>query len=172
MSSILYKITLLLLCSLMPIIQSCKQYGGKETDRRQLDHQIKRDQAIRPIIAMLNNKDFKRALLCIDSLHKEYPNDPQLYFCEGWVCDMQNDSLQARDAFTKSMVIYDSLIAAKPNFNDMINRAVIVQRLYGMEAYNHALDEIQSTISDPKDSLVIEQLWRNQVWNFKEISFL
>lgn len=85
---------------------------------------------------------------------------------------MQNDSLQARDAFTKSMVIYDSLIAAKPNFNDMINRAVIVQRLYGMEAYNHALDEIQSTISDPKDSLVIEQLWRNQVWNFKEISFL
>lgn len=43
MSSILYKITLLLLCSLMPIIQSCKQYGGKETDRRQLDHQIKRD---------------------------------------------------------------------------------------------------------------------------------
>ena len=172
MLNMLYKIIFLLLCFLTPVIQACKQYGGKETDTRQMDHQIKRDQAIRPLMAMLNNKDFERALLCIDSLHKEYPNDPQLYFYEGWVCDMQNDSLQARGAFTKSMVIYDSLIAANPNFNDMINRAVIVQRLYGMEAYNHALDEIQSTISDPKDSLVIEQMWRNLVCNFKEISFL
>ena len=88
----------------------------------------------------------------MDSLNRVFPNDPQFYFTEGWVYDMQGDSLRARAAYTKSISIYDSLIADNPNFDDMINRAVIVQILYGMEAYNQALDEMQSTFTTAKDS--------------------
>lgn len=72
---------------------------------------------------------------------------------------MQGDSLRARAAYTKSISIYDSLIADKPNFDDMINRAVIVQILYGMQAYNQALDEIQSTFTTAKDSSNIK-MWK------------
>ena len=72
---------------------------------------------------------------------------------------MQGDSLRARAAYTKSISIYDSLIADKPNFDDMINRAVIVQILYGMEAYNQALDEMQSTFTTAKDSSNIK-MWK------------
>ena len=72
---------------------------------------------------------------------------------------MQGDSLRARAAYTKSISIYDSLIADKPNFDDMINRAVVVQILYGMEAYNQALDEIQSTFTTAKDSSNIK-MWK------------
>ena len=72
---------------------------------------------------------------------------------------MQGDSLRARAAYTKSISIYDSLIADNPNFDDMINRAVIVQILYGMEAYNQALDEMQSTFTTAKDSSNIK-MWK------------
>ncbi|MDE6000672.1 MAG: hypothetical protein K2H04_11480, partial [Bacteroidaceae bacterium] len=71
----------------------------------------------------------------------------------------------------KSIGIYDSIIVAKSDFSDMINRALIVQILYGMEAYTQALDEIQSTISSPKDSLAIEQIWREFIFNKEELSF-
>lgn len=45
---------------------------------------------------MLNDRDFDRAHQFIDSLHIEYPRDPQFYFGEGWVYDMQGDSIKAR----------------------------------------------------------------------------
>ena len=41
----------------------------------------------------------------------------------------------------------------------MINRAVVVQILYGMQAYNQALDEIQSTFTTAKDSSNIK-MWK------------
>ena len=108
---------------------------------------------------ILEERNFERALLYVDSLNRAYPNDPQLYFTEGWVYDMLGDSLRARASYTKSISIYDSLIAYKPSFDDMINRAVIVQFLYGMEAYSQAQDEILSTFTTAKDSSNIK-MWK------------
>lgn len=170
--NILYKTTFILLCSLIPAMQSYRQSDKKEIPtEQQIEFQKERDRAGLRLETMLNNRDFEQALLYVDSLHREYPDDPQLYFTEGWAYDMLGDSLRARAAYTKSMGIYDSLIAAKPDCSDMINRALIVQILYGMEAYTRALDEIQSTISSPKDSLTIEQIWREFIFNKEELSF-
>ena len=119
---------------------------------------------------MLNDRDFDRAHQFIDSLHIEYPRAPQFYFGEGWVYDMQGDSIKARIAYTKSIAIYDSLIAVKPNFDDMFNRAFIIQILYGIDAYNQELDKMQSTLKSSKDSMVIEHI-RGWVFKKEEISF-
>lgn len=171
-SKVLYKITLILLCSLIPAMHSCKQNAKKEmSEEQKKERRKKRDRAGLRLGKILNDRDFERAFRYIDSLHREHPNDPQFYFCEGWAYDMLGDSLQARAAYTKSMSIYDSLITAKSDFSDMVNRALIVQILYGMDAYNQTLDEMQSVITSPKDSLEIEQLWRGLVFNTKELRF-
>lgn len=170
--NVLYKTTFILLCSLIPAMQSCRQSDKKEIlTEQQIEFRKKRDRAGLRLGTMLNNRDFEQALRYVDSLHREYPDDPQLYFTEGWAYDMLGDNLRARAAYTKSMGIYDSLIAAKPDCSDMINKALIVQILYGMEAYTRALDEIQSTISSPNDSLTIEQIWREFIFNKEELSF-
>ena len=111
---------------------------------------------------MLNDRDFEQALQRIDSIHRKIPHDPQSYFCEGWVYDMQGDSLMARLAYTRSMEIYDSLIIVSKNIDDilghMINRAWIIQFLYDMDAYNKAIDEIVSATPDSVFLLQIEQM--------------
>lgn len=171
-SKVLYKITLILLCSLIPAMHSCKQNAKKEmSEEQKKERRKKRDRAGLRLGKILNDRDFERAFRYIDSLHREHPNDPQFYFCEGWAYDMLGDSLRARAAYTKSMSIYDSLITAKSNVNDMINRAGIIQILYGMEAYDQALDEMQSVITSPKDSLAIEQVWRGFVFDKEELRF-
>lgn len=149
----------------------CKSAPKEEPTAEQIEAKKKRELAGLRLGAMLNARNFEQALQYIDSLHREYPNDPQFYFAEGWVYEMQGDSIRERKAYIKSCEIYDSLISVKPNSSDMINRALIVQILYGMEAYNQALDEMLSTLKSPKDSLEIEQMWRGMVFKEKEISF-
>ena len=150
----------ILLCSQVSAMQSCKQSTQKEIlTERQIELRNERNLAGIRLKEILEERNFERTLLYVDSLNRVFPNDPQFYFTEGWVYDMQGDSLRARSAYTKSISIYDSLIADKPNFDDMINRAVVVQILYGMEAYNQALDEIQSTFTTAKDSSYIK-MWK------------
>ena len=150
----------ILLYSQVSAMQSCKQSTQKEIlTERQIELRNERNLAGIRLKEILEERNFERTLLYVDSLNRVFPNDPQFYFTEGWVYDMQGDSLRARSAYTKSISIYDSLIADKPNFDDMINRAVVVQILYGMEAYNQALDEIQSTFTTAKDSSYIK-MWK------------
>ena len=150
----------ILLCSQVSAMQSCKQSTQKEIlTERQIELRNERNLAGIRLKEILEERNFERTLLYVDSLNRVFPNDPQFYFTEGWVYDMQGDSLRARAAYTKSISIYDSLIADKPNFDDMINRAVIVQILYGMEAYNQALDEMQSTFTTAKDAANIK-MWK------------
>lgn len=172
-SNILYKIACILLFSLVPAMQSCKQSVKNEIPpEQQIEFRKKRFRAGLRLTEMLRDKDrdLKRVLQYLDSLHREFPHDPQFYFVEGWAYDMLEDSIRARAAYTKSIDIYDSLIAAKPNFDDMINRAGIVQILYGMEAYNRALDDMQSIFNSPQDSMNI-QIWRKTVIKKEELQF-
>lgn len=167
-----HKLSLLfLLCILAPTVLSCRHGEEKKVLTEQ---EIKRKQerymsALR-LGTLLNARELDRALHYLDTLNRLYPNDPQFYFCEGWAYEMQGDSVRARRAYTRSVEIYDSLIAITPNFSDMINRACIVQTLYGMNAYNRALDEILHTLNDPKDSQAVEY-WRGHVSNNEELSF-
>lgn len=171
-SNVLYKITFVLLCSSILLVLSCRRSAQKRTTQcQQIEPHEKRDCAGLRLGTMLNDRDFERALSYVDSLHKEYPDDPQFYFAEGWVYDMQGDSLRARAAYTKYIGIYDSLIVVRSDFNDMINRALVMQMLYGMDAYNRALDEMLSIINSSKDSLAIEQVWRKTVLIKDELSF-
>lgn len=170
MMSKVYRISFILLCFLIPAMQSCKQNAKKEISAERLMEIHKRDSVKLSLTPMLNNRDFEHVLPSIDSLIAEYPDDPQLYFVEGWVYDMQGDSILARTAYTKSCSIYDSLIAANPNISDMVNRAYIVQILYGMDAYNRALDDMLSFVGSSRDSLWINDM-RETVFKKEELSF-
>ena len=167
MSSI-QKYSIIVVCFLALSMQSCKMQSQKESHH--ID-QRKRDSIGLCLGNMLEERNFERALTYIDSLHTVFPNDPQFYFVEGWIHDMQGDSLSARAAYANSLEIYDSLTEEAPDFSNMINRAMIVQILYGKEAYGKALDEMQSIFTSPQDTLEIEQLWRGYVFKKEDMSF-
>lgn len=139
---------------------SCKQ--GKPQEQMsagpQQEMEKERFQAGKRLEAMLCERDFERALQYLDSLHTAYPDEPQFYFGEGWMYDMQEDSLRARAAFTKALDIYDSLLAVRTDLGDQIHRAILVQILYGQEAYTQTLDGMLRTAKNFDDSLNIEVL--------------
>lgn len=119
------------------------------------------------LIEKLKSKNFEQALSNIAFLHLKYPHDPQFYFCEGWVYDMKKDSVKSHAAYSKALNIYDSLIVVEPKFDREINRAVIVQILYGQKAYTKTLDKIQAKYKTHADSQEIE-MWRKFVYNPNE----
>lgn len=161
----IYNIAFILLCSLPSILQSCKQTETKEMQEElQFNPQQMRDLAGLRLGGLLNKRDFEHALPYLDSLKQVYPNDPQFLFCEGWAYNLLGDSLRARMAYSKSLHFYDSLIAKKPYQDYMLNRACIIQYLFGQGAYNKALDEILSTTNNPNDSTYIGML---KMINFK-----
>lgn len=147
-------------------------HGCKHSDETlPSDKKAKRErfQAGMRLDTLLCRRDLESALLFIDTLHTRYPRDPQFYFGEGWIYQMKNDSIKARSCFTKAVAIYDSLIAVKKDFGDQINRAIIIQILYGKEAYDKNLDEILRTSKNPHDSLVIEEIWRKVIYKKEDL---
>ena len=81
MSNLLHIITFIVLCTIVPLLQSCKQTETKEElAARQLEARQIRDIAGARLGGMLNKREFRRAFSYIDSLHRMYPNDPQLFF--------------------------------------------------------------------------------------------
>ena len=165
-------IFMLLLFSLFPTTRICCQ-DTKKKGFNAIQVALKRKRNIEGyrLGEMLNARNFDQALEYVDFLHVEYPNDPQFYFAEGWAYGMLGDSVRKYKAYTKSYEIYDSLFAQKPNFGDLINKAGIVQILYGMKAYDKALDEMLPSLKSPQDSLAIEQSWRKMVVEERELSF-
>ena len=164
-----FHITALLLWFIISTVFSCKQNQGNE----QLSEQEKEAKKERFIAGgrleeMLGNKNLELSLLYLNFLHVRYPHDAQFYFAEGWVYDIKKDSVKSHTAFSKALDIYDSLIVAEPNFNNEINRAFIVQILYGQEAYTKALDKIQEKYKAHDDSQEID-MWRNLVYNPNEL---
>lgn len=82
---------------------------------------------------------------------------------------MKNDSIKARSCFTKAEAIYDSLITVKKDFGDQTNRALIIQILYGKEAYHKSLDEILRTAKNARDSAEIEEIWRKVIYKKEDL---
>lgn len=164
-------LTLLLAFSLLPTVQSCKQGSTEElSEEQKMELKKKRFQAGVRLDSLCSHRDFEQAILYLDTLHAEFPRDPQFYFAEGWIYDMQDNTPMSRAAFAKSLTIYDSLIAAKPDFGDMINRAAIVQILYGKKAYDKALDEIEATFRGEMDSIRLGMyMWRKVNYDKNEL---
>lgn len=146
---------LIAMCLIITVLISYACKHGSEISPSDRDVK-KRNQAGMRLDTLLCNRDFDRALLFMDTLHAQYPRDPQFYFCEGWIYAMKGDSAKARACFTEAIAIYDSLIAVKNDLGDQINRAFIIQILYGREAYDKCLDDILQTLKNPHDSVYIE----------------
>lgn len=147
-------------------------HGCKHSDENLLsDKKAKRErfQAGMRLDTLLCRRDLESALLLIDTLHTQYPRAPQFYFGEGWIYQMKNDSIKARSCFTKAVAIYDSLIAVKKDFGDQINRAIIIQILFGKEAYDKNLDEILRTAKNARDSAEIEEIWRKVIYKKEDL---
>lgn len=138
---------------------SCRQtHGNMPQSEEKTD--LTRVQREARLNALLCERDFGQALLLIDTLRAQYPRIPQFYFCEGWVYDMKGDSVRARSCYTQAVSIYDSLIAVKKDFGDQVNRAILIQLLYGQKAYDNALNKILRTVDNSHDSVMVEDLYR------------
>ena len=111
----------LLFCFLTPTLMSYAQ--NKE---QQLKYKQERFQAGIRLTNMMRNGGFKLALLFLDTLKAKYPRDPQFPFAEGYIYDMQGNSIKARPAFEKSLSLYDSIIAADSNSGQVVNRLIIL----------------------------------------------
>ena len=148
-------------------IHGCKPSNESFPSEKEVKQ--KRLEAGTRLNSLLCNRDLENALLFIDTLHTQYPRDPQFYFCEGWIYQMKNDSIKALSCFTKAEAIYDSLIAVKKDFGDQLNRALIIQILYGKEAYHKNLDEILRTAKNAHDSAEIEEIWRKVIYKKEDL---
>ena len=98
-------------------------HGCKHSDETlPSDKKAKRErfQAGMRLDTLLCRRDLESALLLIDTLHTQYPRDPQFYFGEGWIYQMKNDSIKARSCFMRAVDLYDSLIAVNKDFGDEI----------------------------------------------------
>lgn len=146
-----------------------KTNAAPETNDRSLDEQRERHCKAMRLDSLLCNRAFGEALLFLDSLHQQYPQDPQFYFGEGWVYDMQDDSTNAHAAFRKARALYDSLILKNDDLGDKINRAFITQILEGKEAYDLELNQLAKSVKDDKDSLYVES-FHNYIYE-KEFLF-
>lgn len=157
----------IVICLSLLFFVSCRQTDGNPVKDKEA--QRERFLAGQHLNSLLCARDLDNALLYLDTVQRKYPREPQFYFCEGWVHDMQNDSVKARLCFSKAVAIYDSLLAVKENFGDQINRALIIQILYGREAYDKCLDDMLRTAKEAVDTMAIENAYRHFNYNKEEL---
>ena len=151
MNRIAIKTVIFLLCTLILTLLLCKAHADWQQELKE-----KRFRAGERVEAMMHSRDFMHLYPYLDTMHKEYPNDPLFYVAEGMARDFQGDKRQARKAFEKAVEIYDLRIATKHDLGDMVNRAGVIQSLYGKAAFYQAIDEAISHASSRQEAERIE----------------
>lgn len=135
-----------------------KQEMAMQTwERQKIDAGIQLD-------SMLREKDFDHALSFLDTLYVLYPDEPLFYFSEGWVYDIQNDSIRSRACFEKAWNLCDSMVKETNDLGDKLNHAIITQILYGKVAYDQELKNIAQSVDNSEDSAIIMK-FQNFVYN-------
>lgn len=151
MNKIAIKTVIFLVCTLIVTLLLCKVRADWQQELKE-----KRFQAGERAEAMMHNRDFTHLYPYLDTMHKEYPHDPLFYVAEGMARDFQGDKNRARKAYEKAIEIYNFRIATKHEWGDKVNRAAIIQSLYGKAAFNQALDEAISQASSKQEAENIE----------------
>lgn len=141
---------------MMILVSVCLMVACNSTDSPKSDGVAFKKQHATRLKAMLQEREFLQATQLIDSILVVYPDDPQSFMMLGWMADVQGDSLSARRHYQTSISIYDSLIAAKRDYSDEINRAFVIQLLDGPDAYLSVLDSLKQVSRYAKDSLCLE----------------
>ncbi len=135
---------------------SCMQGKGQgQADAQTETAQVAKEQ---------RSADGLRLMSLLDTLHARYPDDPQFHFAEGWIYDMEDDSIKSRRCFEKALMLYDSLVIQDDGVDGKINRAFIIQILYGEDAYNEEITKIAQSARTPEDSANIEN-WRGVLYD-------
>lgn len=159
-----------LLLLLAPAMLACTRSGERHTQEdEQLELLKRRFDAGRRLEDMLIARNLEQALKYLDTLHAEFPRDPQFCFAEGWALLMQGDSAAALCPFAKAVQVYDSLIAAAPNSGDIFNRALIVGHMYGHDEYARALDMILTADSTAEDTAWVELLKKGSIPDMRQL---
>jgi len=158
MNRIAIKTVIFLLCTLILTLLLCKAHADWQQELKE-----KRFRAGERAEAMMHNRDFTHLYPYLDTMHKEYPHDPLFYVAEGMARDYQGDKSRARKAYEKAVEIYDFRIATKHEWGDKVNRAAVIQSLYGKAAFNQALDEAISQAFSKQEAENIEY-FRNIDW--------
>lgn len=119
--------------------------------------------------ALLCSRRLDDALSFLDTLKTKYPHDPLLCLGEGWVHDMQGDSLRARASFKRGICMYDSLIAEKDDYGLRLNKAFLVLIVDGRKAFDKAMNEVLPFAKTKADSIGINELRKMLYYNKKDL---
>ena len=146
------------------LLLSCQNRGGQTLDAGDgtaqgmdsVEWQRKTLAELR-LDSLLKKRNFPQALLLLDSLQRAYPGVPTYHFSEGWVHDMQCDSVSARTCYERACSIYDSLIDRHHRIGDQVNRLLLTNLLHGPSVCEKEGREILHSAS-PADSAAVAPL--------------
>ena len=111
---------------------------------------------------LLEKGDLDGASFFLDSILDAFPEQPEMYFAKGWICDQKSDSRGKYDSFMKARSLYEKRLKDTHRWSDDVNRVCITQILFGMETYQKEVDSLKSSRYDdycnhPSDSVLLEQ---------------
>lgn len=118
--------------------------------------QAERDAKARQLTILIKEGKFGDGMNLLDTLHREYPNDAQFYFIEGWLLDYLGNRQRAERSFEISLSKYDSLTTVRKDFRTSLNRAFLIYALRGDSAYQKELDTMSVTYVSDMDSATID----------------
>lgn len=115
--------------------------------------------------ALLCDRQLNDGLLFLDTLKTKYPNDPLFCFSEGWIHDMQDDSVKARSCFKRGICMYDSLIAVKDDYGLRLNKAFLVLIVDGRKAFDKAMADVLPFAKTRADTIGLNELRKGMAYD-------
>ena len=104
------------------------------------------------LLSALSLRDFETAKRYIDTLRANGRDNEIFYLEEGWMYDMLNEKEKAKECFLKSLKLQESKIdtmkKSLPRDVELVQRAMLIQALYGNEAHERSLDSLRGKLCD------------------------
>lgn len=104
------------------------------------------------LISSLTSRDFEAAKKYFDTLCANGRDNEIFYLEEGWMYDMLNEKEKSKRCFLKSLKLQeekiDTMKKGLPRDVELVQRAMLIQALYGNEAHERSLDSLRDKLCD------------------------
>lgn len=104
------------------------------------------------LLSSLTSRDFETAKKYFDTLRANGRDNEIFYLQEGWMYDMLNEKDKAKKCFLKSLKLQeekiDTMKKSQSRDVELVQRAMLIQALYGDEAHERSLDSLRGKLCD------------------------
>lgn len=104
------------------------------------------------LLSSLSSRDFETAKKYFDTLRANGRDNEIFYLEEGWMYDMLNEKEKSKRCFLKSLKLQEEKIdTMKKGVRrdvELVQRAMLIQALYGNEAHERSLDSLRDKLCD------------------------